>query len=171
MPVSKPHPPQGVASTGSEHGSIVQKDSSHSGLFRLSWPLLLAPILAGVVFNLKSYVFQDNPPRSYALCTPDGKNVYTVDASNTRTQCILVHKALIVDTGSLGQCPYCQPVPRSLFNMASPEQMQSHWENSVVLHGVYNHKPLPVRWTKPGSIVVPGLAGQSGNIHDGNDVF
>ncbi|KAF5370724.1 hypothetical protein D9758_002094 [Tetrapyrgos nigripes] len=145
MPVSKPTPPQGVGSTGSEHASVVQTDSSHSGLFRLSWPLLLAPILAGIVFNLKSYVFQDSPPGSYALCTPDGKNVYTVDARNTRAQCILVHKAMIVDTGSL-------------------EQIQSHWENSVVLHGVYTHKPLPVRWTKPGSIIVPGLADSHAHI-------
>ena len=39
----------------------------------------------------------------YALCSRDGDNIYTVDGLNSRTQCIVVHGAFIVDTGVIGK--------------------------------------------------------------------
>jgi hypothetical protein len=44
---------------------------------------------------------------SYALCSPGGRQIYTVDQSNTRVQCLVVHRSLIFDTGSLGTLIFC----------------------------------------------------------------
>lgn len=41
------------------------------------------------------------PPETYALCSRDGNHIYTVDAQNSKTQCIVVHESFIVDTGVL----------------------------------------------------------------------
>lgn len=37
----------------------------------------------------------------YALCSSDGLKIYTVDATNSQAQCIVVHEAIIVDSGLL----------------------------------------------------------------------
>ncbi|KAI4521922.1 amidohydrolase 3 [Schizophyllum commune Loenen D] len=37
----------------------------------------------------------------YALCSTEGKQIYTVDADNSRVECVVVDGAHIVDTGSL----------------------------------------------------------------------
>ena len=42
-------------------------------------------------------------PDAYALCSPDGESIYTVDDVTPRAQCIVVHGGRFVDTGSLGE--------------------------------------------------------------------
>lgn len=40
-------------------------------------------------------------PESYALCSPNGQNIYTVDDHNTKVQCMLINRTRIIATGSL----------------------------------------------------------------------
>ncbi len=60
-----------------------------------------AILLALIGFSIRS-----NPsrklPTSYVLCTPDGKNVYLVDDTNSRVQCLAVQGSEITDVGDLG---------------------------------------------------------------------
>lgn len=40
-------------------------------------------------------------PASYALCSREGNKIYTVDETNSQTQCIVIHQSHIVDKGVL----------------------------------------------------------------------
>lgn len=42
---------------------------------------------------------------TYAVCSQNGERIYTVDANNTKVQCIVVNKAHIADTGTLCTFP------------------------------------------------------------------
>ncbi|KAJ7675109.1 amidohydrolase family-domain-containing protein [Mycena rosella] len=76
----------------------------------------------------------------YALCSSESSKVYTVDAENSQTQCILVDKQYILTTGTL-------------------EEVQSHWD-SLKREG----PELQIRYIPAGSIVVPGLSDAHGHI-------
>ncbi|KAH9913457.1 amidohydrolase family-domain-containing protein [Epithele typhae] len=69
---------------------------------------------------------------SYALCAPDGAHIHTVDPSNPRVQCLVVHDSHFIFTGSL-------------------DHVRSRWAASFPGR-------LQVRFIKPGQIVVPGLS-------------
>lgn len=63
-------------------------------------------ILGAVTLSALTYTYLETSSVSvtaYALCSRDGHSVYTVDAKNARTQCLVVHNSMIVDTGSLGK--------------------------------------------------------------------
>ena len=45
-------------------------------------------------------------PETYALCSPDGDNIYTVDDIIPRAQCLVVRDAKFVDIGSIGICDF-----------------------------------------------------------------
>ncbi|THV06783.1 hypothetical protein K435DRAFT_848853 [Dendrothele bispora CBS 962.96] len=157
MSVSKSSPSRHVTERANkkQHSKSQSKDSGRPpGPINIDSRRLLlfcgGPILALFVFYVNSSNFQlfttgPSPRSSFALCTPEGNNIYTVDADNSRTQCVLVHKARIVKTGSL-------------------DQVQLHWDTSVVLHSIKSFTHLPVLWTKPGSIVVPGLSDSHAHI-------
>ncbi|KAJ7350257.1 amidohydrolase family-domain-containing protein [Mycena albidolilacea] len=72
----------------------------------------------------------------YALCSSDSSKVYTVDAQNSQTQCILIDNGYIANTGTL-------------------EEVKLHWKTKVA--GT-SPSELQIRYTPPGSIVVPGLS-------------
>lgn len=77
-------------------------------------------------------------PPSYALCTRDGDNIYTVDEENKRVQCLLVQDAHIIDAGSL-------------------DEVKARW--GIVAHSAQSsNSSLEVRYVKRGSIIVPGLS-------------
>jgi hypothetical protein len=62
----------------------------------------VATALLAVV--LAAYAYFQSPKAvsgSYALCSRDGNKIYTVDAHNSRTQCIVIHGSYIIDTGLL----------------------------------------------------------------------
>lgn len=42
-------------------------------------------------------------PETYALCSPKGSNIYTVNANNQKVQCIVVKGSKVIDMGSLGK--------------------------------------------------------------------
>lgn len=48
-------------------------------------------------------------PESYALCTPEGGKVYTVDESQLNVDCLLVSRDRILSAGTIGTC-YIVPV-------------------------------------------------------------
>ncbi|KAJ7251771.1 amidohydrolase family-domain-containing protein [Mycena haematopus] len=76
----------------------------------------------------------------YALCSSEPSKVYTVDAQNFQTQCILVNNGYIATTGTL-------------------EEVQLHWKASGA-----PHPELQIRYTPQGSIVLPGLSDAHGHI-------
>ncbi|KAJ6593701.1 amidohydrolase family-domain-containing protein [Mycena capillaripes] len=75
----------------------------------------------------------------YALCSSVLSKVYTVDAQNTQTQCILVDNGYISKTGTLAE-------------------IQLHWKNG------HSQSELQIRYIPSGSIVVPGLSDSHGHI-------
>ncbi|KAJ6558569.1 amidohydrolase family-domain-containing protein [Mycena vulgaris] len=79
----------------------------------------------------------------YALCSSDPSKVYTVDAQNSRTQCILVENGYILNTGTLAE-------------------VQLHWTN--LRNDGASHSNLQIRYIPPGSILVPGLSDAHGHI-------
>ncbi|ESK85235.1 hypothetical protein Moror_11382 [Moniliophthora roreri MCA 2997] len=103
-----------------------------------AWYLLRARLAASV---------SHGAPDSYALCTPDGDKIYTVDEKNSVVQCIVVHKKRIVDSGSL-------------------EHVKQRWEDTVGVNSISSMKQsrLNIRFVKAGSIVVPGLSDSHAHI-------
>ncbi|KAF9222618.1 hypothetical protein BS17DRAFT_783144 [Gyrodon lividus] len=77
---------------------------------------------------------------SYAVCSRTSAKVYTVDDNNLTVQCLVVHDAFIVDTGSL-------------------EDVSARW-NAANL----STSKLQVRFIDDGSIVVPGLSDSHAHI-------
>ncbi|KAJ7124911.1 amidohydrolase family-domain-containing protein [Mycena epipterygia] len=78
----------------------------------------------------------------YVLCSSEPSKVYTVDAHNAQTQCILVEKGYILNTGTLAE-------------------VQLLWNNRI--EGA-SHSELQIRYIPPGSIVVPGLSDAHGHL-------
>ena len=65
--------------------------------------LALVSLSISAFFIFRSSFGTREAPHSYALCSPDGDNIYTVDDVTPRVQCLVVHDGMFVDTGSLGQ--------------------------------------------------------------------
>jgi hypothetical protein len=69
---------------------------------RWRWKLLAAAVFLSVVaYQLPTQSGRD-PSATYALCSQDGNNIYTVDEANTSVECIVVQGSRIVDSGDLG---------------------------------------------------------------------
>jgi hypothetical protein len=120
------------------------------------WTILVA-ILISLVFTFSGSVF----PRDYALCTRSN-DIYTVDETRPRVQCIVVRGSRIFDTGDQGQC-----VRRSgnFWSDCFPSvNVQRRWSEEIrsklLTRAVHLMQGgLKIIHVKPGSIVVPGLAG------------
>lgn len=59
-------------------------------------PAFIAFLSLALVFNLQ---YPAPPQDAYAICSKSADGIYTVDAQNARTQCILVQGARIADSG------------------------------------------------------------------------
>lgn len=71
-------------------------------------------LLASLAFSVLLLYYPTSPESlstSYALCSRDGLHIHTVDDANARVQCLVVHKASIFDTGSLGTSFLTQSSP------------------------------------------------------------
>lgn len=64
-----------------------------------TWSLIIAAISILLAATLSIY---RTSPDAYAICSEQDK-IYTVDANNSRVQCIVVQDAFITDTGSLSE--------------------------------------------------------------------
>ncbi|KAI5990469.1 amidohydrolase family-domain-containing protein [Pisolithus albus] len=97
-----------------------------------TWMALAVALVLGAVFH--------GPPRSsipdYAVCSPTGEAIHTVDPAHPTVQCILVRDTHIADVGSLVDI-----TTRS-------RRLLDVWRPS-----------LDVSFIDPTSIIVPGLAG------------
>ncbi|KIK68827.1 hypothetical protein GYMLUDRAFT_1000742 [Collybiopsis luxurians FD-317 M1] len=84
---------------------------------------------------------------AYALCSPGGaQQIYTVDGVNSRVQCIAIRSGLITHIGTL-------------------EHVQRQWKDATATNLLNKFRgPLPVRYIKAGSIVVPGLSDSHAHI-------
>ncbi|KAJ7287350.1 amidohydrolase family-domain-containing protein [Mycena rebaudengoi] len=82
--------------------------------------------------------------KPYILCSAEPGKVYTVDGKNSQTQCILVDKGYILHTGTLAD-------------------VRLHWNNQLSTNDAANQEP-EIRYTPPGSIIVPGLSDAHGHI-------
>ncbi|EMD37766.1 hypothetical protein CERSUDRAFT_114429 [Gelatoporia subvermispora B] len=80
---------------------------------------------------------------SYALCTPNGANIYTVDDSNPRVQCLVVQGSHFVDAGSL-------------------DIVKQRWRDRMALENTTGE--LQVRYTGSQQIVVPGLTDSHAHV-------
>lgn len=45
-------------------------------------------------------------PDTYALCSLDGEDIYTVDEANSKVQCIVIQRSRILSTGSLSKIDF-----------------------------------------------------------------
>lgn len=85
-----------------EKGLQVPVPNSHqrrSGHFRLI--SLLAGLGALAVINV---YFRGTEPTVYALCSPHGAaNIYTVDANDTKVQCLIVEGERFLHTSTHGE--------------------------------------------------------------------
>lgn len=87
------------AANGQELKHPVRKQNGN--LFKMS---ALALVLAMIGYIVSPS--RQGGQETYALCTPNGKGIYTVDDANSLVECILIHHGTIVDTGDLGEVPF-----------------------------------------------------------------
>ena len=64
--------------------------------------VLLAASLTLSLYAISRYRSLSTLPESYALCSPDGANIFTVDDAKPRAQCLVVHRSHFFDVGALG---------------------------------------------------------------------
>lgn len=71
------------------------------GVTRTNLALLAASLTLSLYVILR-YRSLSTLPESYALCSPDGANIFTVDDAKPRAQCLVVHRSHFIDVGTLG---------------------------------------------------------------------
>ncbi|KAI0818459.1 amidohydrolase family-domain-containing protein [Trametes gibbosa] len=85
-----------------------------------------------------SFAFPDPLSDSYAICSREGAQIYTLDADNPRAQCLVVHGSKFTSTGSLDHI-------LSTWYATTPGQPH-------------------VRFLKPSQIIVPGLSDSHAHV-------
>ncbi|PCH43503.1 hypothetical protein WOLCODRAFT_75587 [Wolfiporia cocos MD-104 SS10] len=144
------HPTSGVAASGAPDGSGQDASAaSASGAFSFfhGFPYIL---LLSLAFSLYFILPLHSPqllPHTYALCSPSGANIYTVDNRVPRAQCLVVHGSHFLDVGSL-------------------EEVQERWATRVATAytNIPESSPIDVRYLQPGQIVLPGLSDSHAHI-------
>lgn len=94
-------------------------------------------LLATLGFLLRKRFFLE-PADSYVLCSTNGKQIHLVDEQNSLVECLVVHGSYIQDVGDLAD-------------------IQQRWTYS-------QEKALPIYYTQPGSIIVPGMSDSHAHI-------
>jgi hypothetical protein len=145
------------SNVGSSEVSALKRSPTSYRLGHRSF-LILVPILVLSIYIYFTSQSSTALSDTYALCSRDGNNIYTVDEKNSRTQCIVVHGSYIVDTGTLRKS--CASLSASEPLTPAAEDVQEHW-HSLSLQGIPPMTSLEVRYIKQGAIVLPGLSGQS----------
>ncbi|KAF8588694.1 hypothetical protein K439DRAFT_1645376 [Ramaria rubella] len=107
---------------------------------------ILISLIVAIVFITFKKLPPHALPESYALCSREGK-IYTVDPIRNVTECILVHRKIILDVGTMAE-------------------VKQRWRTESSKERNANSPPpdIPVRYTKRGSIVVPGMSDSHGHI-------
>ncbi|KAH8119361.1 amidohydrolase family-domain-containing protein [Phellopilus nigrolimitatus] len=105
-------------------------------------------LLATASWMHTTSVEDDTLPESYALCSPDGRAIYTVDDNDSKVQCLLVHGDRIFETGSLSEVT-------EKWIMKKQELHDAELAAFEV--------PLNIKYIPTGSIVVPGMSDSHGH--------
>lgn len=96
-------------------------------------------------------------PRTYALCSPNGQFIYTVDEDQPTVQCILVDKTRIVKVGSLG---WSSTAPLAHKSFEQHEQRTFHLNSFPHSHGDHHQSstshPAP-SWCLALQVSIPDL--------------
>ncbi|KAF8070294.1 amidohydrolase family-domain-containing protein [Lyophyllum atratum] len=102
--------------------------------------------ISSIVLLISAYLFSSTKAsNSYALCSREGNKVYTVDAQNAQTQCIVVQGSYIVDLGSL-------------------QYVTKRWNKISLDKLISRRTSLEIRFITPGAIIVPGLSDSHAHI-------
>lgn len=88
------------------HASAAAVKGSPSTRTRLLLALISLSVSAFFILR-RSSPPASQIPDAYALCSPDGDNIYTVDEAVPRAQCLVVKDEIFVGVGSLGECANC----------------------------------------------------------------
>ncbi|KAI0344613.1 hypothetical protein BDW22DRAFT_1354713 [Trametopsis cervina] len=108
--------------------------------------LLLLSFALSAAYLYTNHRTPSIPPSTYALCSPDGPKIYTVDEATHNVECLVVQNEVFVDAGSL-------------------EDIQERWTSTAIeLKGNATAAPLPVRFIPPGAIIVPGITDSHAHI-------
>ncbi|GBE81356.1 amidohydrolase family-domain-containing protein [Sparassis latifolia] len=107
-------------------------------------------LLASVALSLFIYFRSRSAaplPEVYALCSSDGANIYTIDDSNARVECLVVREYYFVYAGSL-------------------DEVKARWNGATSLWNASSGHAttLEIRYTEPGQIIVPGLSDSHAHI-------
>ncbi|CAA7270285.1 unnamed protein product [Cyclocybe aegerita] len=93
-------------------------------------------LLAAVLLSFVAFYVNMSPktlPETYALCSKEGKQIYTVDDNDTSVECVLVKGSYVVDSGDLAK-------------------VQKRSDDTI------GQASFPVYYVPSGSIVLPGLS-------------
>jgi hypothetical protein len=155
------HHDDGTCTSDSEpmKDSMVTRNSANSRSTR-STSVLAAFLIAFVVVFYPSLFSRD-----YALCS-SSHDIYTVDQPRPRVECIVVSGSRILDSGSQGQCINC--LGTICFILSISVDVQSRRRQTMLLARTLGLAlgGLKIIRVKPGSIVVPGLAGAAPAYYD-----
>ena len=72
-------------------------------------PLALSLVLVASALSLSRTLYSahatvaEKPTTSYAICSKEGLNVYTVDTANTKVECLVVEDSLVAATGTMSK--------------------------------------------------------------------
>jgi len=73
--------------------------SPHPRNFVVSWRHLLSLLVLALSFYVVP--LYQTTPELYAVCTEHEARIYTVDATNSQAQCIVIQRPYIIDRGAL----------------------------------------------------------------------
>jgi len=106
-------------------------------------------LLAGLgVLALINGCFRGTEPAVYALCSPHGTaNIYTVDANDTKVQCLVVKHERFLHTGTYGA------------NRQEPHTLQTTNLSFPLAELQDKHHGIRARFLPPNAVVIPGITG------------
>lgn len=143
----------------SEHPASTSSQPSSGRASKLFLGLISLAISSYFAYD-KLYTASRSPLQdSYALCSRRGAQIYTVDPSSPRVQCISVHESKFMAAGSIGTYPPEPPSAEDLSldqcrsSLSSIDDVRSRWSQM-------SNDQLQIRHLEPGQIVVPGLSGR-----------
>ena len=128
-------------------GPLEPTPGSHRRrLGRTHFVSLLAAL--GALAWINGYFRGTEPTASYALCSPHGtENTYTVDANDTKAQCLVVKGERFVHTSAYGEY------------VKTPKILRETDPNSPLAELHDQHPGIRVKFIQPNAIIIPGITG------------
>ncbi|KAH9830731.1 amidohydrolase family-domain-containing protein [Rhodofomes roseus] len=117
------------------------------GMSRTNLGLLIASLTLSL-YALVGFRSLSTVPESYALCSPNGPGIFTVDDARPRAQCLVVHRSRFTDIGTL-------------------EEVTERWKDASYASRNTSDvliSELEVRYILEGHIIVPGLSDSHAHI-------